>query len=109
MSDFNVLPRLEPHQRISAIRDTLGARSQSEQITQSKWWASENKKFRVYLIAACWNRKADLSEVSAIVAPVDARAELAARPWERIPEQLRHDIVNEMHRLSRSSKVMQGK
>ena len=107
MVDFNVVPR--PDQRIAAIRDTLGARDKSVQLTQSKWWANETKKFRVYLIAACWNRKADLSEVSAIVAPVDARAELAARPWERIPEQLRHDIVNEMHRLGLSLKVMQGK
>ena len=85
------------------IRKTMHSRDTGLELIESKWWANERPKLRVYLVAVCWDKKP--GELSV---PKDARSQMAARDWMNIPEKLRASIKNEMSRLNLSFKVMRG-
>lgn len=85
------------------IRKTMHSRDSGLELIESRWWANERPKLRVYLVAVCWDKKPGELFLSK-----DARSQMASRDWMSIPATLRASIKNEMSRLQLSYKVMRG-
>ena len=90
---------------VSQVRDILNARDEGAELTKARWWANETHLLRQYLVTACWEAKP-----GSLLVPKNARADMASKPWQRIPVELRDKIINEMDRIANlSHRTMQRK